>query len=146
MDITLEKIDVIRERTGASYREARGLLEAAGGDVVDALIAYEEAREERTWRERINVSGNELVGKVKELLHQGNVTKIVVKQGEETVLQFPVTIGALGTLVAPWLAVLGVVGALVTRSTVEVERRGAAPPEAVVEVEYETDVQPHVDN
>jgi hypothetical protein len=130
MEIGLEKIDVIRERTGVSYREARALLEQAGGDVVGALIAYEGSQEERTWRERIHVSGGDLVGKVKELLHQGNVTNILVKQGEETILQFPVTVGAVGTLVAPWLAVLGVVGALVTRSTIEVERRGVAPPGA----------------
>lgn len=128
MEIGLEKIDVIRERTGVSYREARALLEQAGGDVVGALIAYEGSQEERTWRERIHVSGGDLVGKVKELLHQGNVTNILVKQGEETILQFPVTVGAVGTLVAPWLAVLGVVGALVTRSTIEVERCGVAPP------------------
>lgn len=130
MEISLEKIDVIRERTGVGYREARALLEESGGDVVGALIAYEGSKQERTWRERIHVSGGDLVGKVRELLHQGNVTNIVVKQGEETILQFPVTVGAVGTLVAPWLAVLGVVGALVTRSTIEVERRGVAPPGA----------------
>ncbi|HAI21691.1 MAG TPA: ubiquitin [Clostridiales bacterium UBA8153] len=130
MEISLEKIDVIRERTGIGYREARALLEASGGDVVGALIAHEGSQAERTWRERIHVSGGELASKVRELLHQGNVTNIVVKQGEETILQFPVTIGALGTLVAPWLAVLGAVGALVTRSTIEVERRGVAPPGA----------------
>jgi hypothetical protein len=135
MEITLEKIDVVRERTGVGYREARELLEANGGDVVDALIAFEEQQSELAWRERIQVTGSELVTKVKELIHQGNVTKIVVKQGEDVLLQFPVTVGAIGALAAPWLAVLGVVGALVTRSTIEVERKGPPPPGDVTRCE-----------
>ncbi len=124
MGISLEKIDMLRDRTGLSYREAKRLLVDNDGDVVDALIAFEEEYEETRWRERMHVTGQDLAGKIKELVHQGNVTRIHVKQGDDTILQLPVTLGAVGTVLAPWLAAAGVVGALVTRCTIEVERRG----------------------
>ncbi len=130
MSISLDKIDMLRDRTGTTYREAKRLLEENEGDLVEALIAFEEEYGDTPWRERIHVTGQDLAVKIKELVHQGNVTRIHVKQDDNTILQLPVTLGAVGTLLAPWLAVAGVVGALVTRCTVEVERRGE--PQALV--------------
>mgnify|MGYP005840282733 CR=1 FL=1 len=117
----LEKIDLIRERTGVSYRTAREVLERADGNVVDALILLEERN--RSWQERITVQGHELVERVKELIHEGNVTRVRVKQGERVLLEIPVTLGAIGALLMPTVAALGVIAAMVTRTTIEVERR-----------------------
>lgn len=119
--ITLEKIDILRERAGVSYKKAYEVLQATGGDVVQALIKLEE--EPRGFTERITVSGSELVARVRELIREGNVNRIVVKRRERVLLDIPVTVGAVGAVLMPYLAALGVIAALATRCTLEVERR-----------------------
>lgn len=75
-------------------------------------------------REEFTVSADNLVEKVKEFLHEGNVTRIIIKdtKGKE-LLEIPVTIGVIGFLIAPWLAALGAIAALATNCTIVVERR-----------------------
>jgi hypothetical protein len=75
-------------------------------------------------REEFRVTGNNLVDRVTELLHEGNVTRIIVKndQGKQ-LLEIPATVGVLGVVVAPWLAALGVIAALVANCRIVVERR-----------------------
>lgn len=120
-EIRLEDIDLLRERAGVSYRKAREVLLETDGDVVEALIRLEEGS--RSWQERFQVQGAELVDRVKELIHEGNVTRIIVKQQGKTILEIPVTIGAIGAVFLPTIAALGVIAALVTRCTIVVERR-----------------------
>lgn len=75
-------------------------------------------------REEFSVSSDDLVKKVKELIHEGNVRRIIVKDEKgKTLLEIPVTIGIIGTLVAPWLAALGVIAALAASCTIVVERK-----------------------
>jgi hypothetical protein len=70
------------------------------------------------------VSGNNLVGRVRELLHEGNVTRVIVKdEGGKTLLEIPASVGVVGVVLAPWLAALGVVAALVAKCKIIVERR-----------------------
>ncbi len=126
MDL-LMKVDIIRERTGVSYEQAKQVLDMTGGDVVEALILLEkkehdDEQEGRRWTERVQVQGNELVGKVKELVREGNVRRLVVKHENKTVLEVPLTLGALGAIVAPQLAALGALAALLTKCTIEIER------------------------
>jgi hypothetical protein len=116
----LEKIDVIRNRMAASYEEAKHALESSNWDVVDALVFLE--KEEASKKEEIFVRGNELVEKVKELVRKGNVTKIKVKQDGHILIEIPVTAGVVGALVAPQLAIIGAVAALVSKCTVEIEQ------------------------
>ncbi len=124
-EVTLEKIDQLRDRTGIGYRRAKELLEAHGGDVVEALIALEEQSEPvGQWHERITVTGHELVAKVKELIHEGNVRRIIIKKDDRVLLEIPVTVGALGAILLPTLAAIGVVAALATSCTLVVVRRG----------------------
>ena len=68
------------------------------------------------------VQGSNLVEKVKELIHEGNVRDIYIKHEGQTIIHFPVTVGVVGALIAPQLAALGAIGALVTHSTIEVVR------------------------
>lgn len=120
----LEKIDILRERAGVSYRRAKEVLDQCGGDVVEALIRLEEESKRNTWQERIQVQGTELVDRVRQLIHEGNVRRIVIRdQDGQTLVELPVTVGAVGALLAPMLAVVGVIAALVTRATIVVERR-----------------------
>jgi len=75
-------------------------------------------------REEYKVSGKDLGDRVQQLLHEGNVTRIIVKdETGKTLLEIPVTVGVVGVLVAPWLAALGVIAALVSNCTIVVERR-----------------------
>jgi len=78
----------------------------------------------RVTREEFSVSGSNLVDRVKELLHEGNVTRIIVKDEKgKMLLEIPATVGVIGVVLAPWLAALGVIAALVTNCRIVVERR-----------------------
>jgi hypothetical protein len=75
-------------------------------------------------REEFSVSANNLVDRIKELLHEGNVTRIIVKDEKgKPLLEIPATIGVIGTVLAPWLTALGVIAALATNCRIVVERR-----------------------
>jgi hypothetical protein len=74
--------------------------------------------------EEYTVSGKNLVDRVGEILHEGNVTRVIVKdEAGKTLLEIPATIGVVGVVFAPWLAALGVIAALVTNCKIVVERR-----------------------
>jgi hypothetical protein len=121
MDISLEKVDIIRDRTGVSYKEAKDALEAANGNVVDALINIEEAGDKR-WTETISVKGSEAVDKLKGIVKSGNVNRIRVKKDEYVILDIPVTAGAISAVVIPQLTAIGTAVALLSKCTIEVER------------------------
>ncbi|MCW4018111.1 MAG: DUF4342 domain-containing protein [Candidatus Bathyarchaeota archaeon] len=75
-------------------------------------------------REEFTVSGSDVVDRVKELLHEGNVTRVIVKDEKDgTLLEIPATVGVIGVVIAPWLAALGVIAALATKCRIVVERR-----------------------
>ena len=101
MEITLEKIELVKDRTGVSYKEAKEALEAAEGSVVDAIIAIEETIDVKKTN-KAGVLAADTVDKVKELVKKGNISKISVKKDAETVVNIPVNVGVVGALVAPW--------------------------------------------
>jgi hypothetical protein len=72
--------------------------------------------------EEFRVAGGQLVDKVKELLHEGNIRRIQIKQQDRVVLEIPLTFAAVGVLVAPLLAALGAFAALASECTIVVER------------------------
>ena len=79
--------------------------------------------EKGTFKEEFRIKGEELIGKVKELIHEGNVRRIIIKDEEgKTYLEIPVTIGVIGALVAPVLAAVGAVAAMVANLKIEVIR------------------------
>lgn len=78
----------------------------------------------KTVAEEIEISSDNLIEKVKELLHEGNVTRIIVKNEDgKTLVEIPATVGIIGAVLVPWLAALGAIAALVGRCTIVVERR-----------------------
>lgn len=79
---------------------------------------------EKTKTEEFTIDGEKLLDKVKELIKEGNVTRIIIKNKEDKVLvEFPVTIGLVGALLAPMLAAVGAIAALVTECKLVVVRR-----------------------
>jgi hypothetical protein len=78
-------------------------------------------KSERT--EELTVSGEQLVATVKELVHQGNIRRITIKNRDgKTLIEIPLTLGVVGILLLPTLAALGAVAALVTECTIVIER------------------------
>ena len=79
-----------------------------------------------TNKERFTVSGDQLLGKVKQLIHEGNIRRVRIIHKDKTMLEVPLTIGApaaaIGIVAAPVLAAIGALAALVTECTIEVER------------------------
>ena len=74
--------------------------------------------------EEYKVSSEDLVKTVKKIIHEGNVTRIIIKDEKgKVLLEIPVTVGVIGFVIAPWLAALGVIGAFVTNCTIVVEKR-----------------------
>jgi hypothetical protein len=74
------------------------------------------------WSENLKIDGDRLLGEVKRLIAEGNVRRITIKQGDHTVAEFPLTVGVAGAVLAPWLAAVGAIAALVTDSSIVVER------------------------
>ena len=79
--------------------------------------------------EEIQVLGRDLVEKVRELIHEGNVQRIVVKDEHgNTFVEIPVTLAAVGAILAPLLAAIGAISALVAKFTIVVVRSEPKPP------------------
>lgn len=75
-------------------------------------------------RTEFTLSGDKIVAKVKELIKEGNARKIIIKNEQgETMLEVPLTFGAVGVLVAPALAAIGAAAALLTKCVIIVERK-----------------------
>ena len=79
--------------------------------------------DETTRTEELTVSGEKLVATVKELVHQGNIRRLTVKNRDgKSLIEIPLTLGVVGILLLPTLAALGAIAALVTECTLVIER------------------------
>lgn len=79
--------------------------------------------EEKTRSEEFEVSGDSLLAKIKELVHEGNIRRIVIKNEEgRTLIDIPLTVGVVGVLIAPQLAAIGAIAAMVTHGSIVVEK------------------------
>jgi hypothetical protein len=77
--------------------------------------------------EEFQFNGDTLLAKIRELLHEGNVRRVIIKNDEGRVLvDIPLTIGVVGTLLAPQLAAIGAIAALVMRGTIVIEKETSA--------------------
>jgi len=77
---------------------------------------------DRTCKESFKVAADQLVETFKKLVHEGNVRRVIVKQDGRTVVEFPLTVGVIGTVFAPMLAAAGALAAVLSECTIEVER------------------------
>ncbi len=82
---------------------------------------------ENTWWETIKVQGGQLLDQMRRLIEEGNVRRVIIKQGDHTVAEFPLTIGLVGAVLAPMLAAIGAIAALASECTILVERVGKKP-------------------
>lgn len=81
---------------------------------------------EKSNHESFKVTGDEILSKVKEIIKEGNARKIIIKNDKnETIMEFPLTIGAIGVVLAPIFAAVGTLTALATHCTIVVEKRNS---------------------
>ncbi len=86
--------------------------------------------------EEFKVSGSDIIDTVKRIVAEGNARRIIIKsEAGNTLVEFPVTIGAIGALIAPLLAAVGAIAALVTKCTIVVEKRDPGEPAAPIQPE-----------
>ena len=79
--------------------------------------------EEKFRTEEFHVNGEELFARIKKLVHEGNIRRIIIKNKEgKTMLEIPMTFGVVGALIAPQLAAVGAIAALLTEATIVVEK------------------------
>lgn len=124
-EISLEKVDLVVERTGVTYAKAKEALIAASGDVLDAIIYLENQSETDSNANIKSESVEEFKTWLKELINKGNVTRIKIKKDEKEIVDVPVNAGIAATAIAlvlpPVLAVV-VVAAVATKITIEITK------------------------
>jgi hypothetical protein len=94
---------------------------------------------EKTWREKIEGTTDQVLAQIRRLLDEGNIRRVVVKHQGKTVAEFPLTVGVVGTVIAPVAAAIGALTAVLAECTIEVEKATtpappASPPEVHVEI------------
>ena len=114
MDITLEKIELVKDRTGASYKEAKEALEACDGSVVDAIILIEQKAAKA---ESVTC---DIIERIKELIRKGNVTKICIKKDGNVIVNVPLNAGVIGVALAPWTMLVAAVATFGLSCKVEI--------------------------
>jgi Domain of unknown function (DUF4342) len=87
---------------------------------------------ERTWREKIEGTTDQILAQIKRLIDEGNVRRVLVKQQGRVIAEFPLTVGVVGTVIAPLAAALGALTAVLAECSIEVEKTtapvSATPP------------------
>lgn len=83
--------------------------------------------DEKIHTEEFEISGEGLLAKIKELVHEGNIRRIIIKNEEgKTLIDIPLTLGVVGVFLAPQLAAIGAIAALVTHGSIVLEKADAA--------------------
>ena len=104
---------------------------------------------ERTWREKIEGTTDQILAQIKRLIDEGNIRRVLVKQQGKVIAEFPLTVGVVGTVIAPVAAAIGALTAVLAECSIEVEKTSpaasASPEAGAAEVAVEPeDVRPAV--
>ena len=132
-NITLEKVDMVKDRTNVTYEEAKEALEFCNGDVLEALIYIEKNKQKISGEDKVesetnnkaSISIDELKAYIKELVDKGNVTRIKVKKDEKELADIPVNAGVAATvigLIIPPILAAAVIAAIATKITIEITK------------------------
>lgn len=120
MEINLEKIEIVKDRTGSTYAQAKEALERADGSVVDAIIDIEDQLNKEFDRvDGGSLKDSPIFAKMKDIIEKGNVSKILIAKGGKTVVSFPLTAGVIGAVLVPWGAIIGAVAAVGTQCEIQ---------------------------
>ncbi len=132
--VTLEKVDIVRERTGVSYEKAKEALEVCEGDVLEALIYIEKTQgilndnnesSKEQEENKTSISIEELKAWFRQMIEKGNVTRIKIKKDDTELIDIPVNAGIAAGVVAiiiPPILAAGVIAAIATQITIEITK------------------------
>ncbi|MFT9494089.1 DUF4342 domain-containing protein [Anaerosolibacter sp.] len=120
MSISLERIDLLRERANVSYQDAKEALEKCNDDIVEALVYLE--KESKLRPERKSKCEGKFMSTVKDVLRKGNETKFIIKKDAENIINLPVTAAVLIGIVATPVVVIGLPVALLTKHKIKIEK------------------------
>lgn len=129
-EITLEKIDMIRDRICVSYSDAKEALEVCNGDVLDAIV-YLESKLKNEAEDKIHNDSDKVEYEsiesfkkwLNDVINKGNVNRIIVKSKDKVIVDVPVNAGVAAGVIAvlvPQLMIIGLVAAVVTEVTIEI--------------------------
>lgn len=132
-NITLEQVDIVRERCNVSYAKAKEALETSNGDVLEAIIYLEQNQDEENENHYTKnnkyfsntISIEELKSFTKDLIEKGNVTRIKIKKDDKELLDIPVNAGIAASVIAitiPQILATAIIAAIATQITIEVTR------------------------
>lgn len=132
-EITLEKVDQVKARTGVSYAEAKKALGNCGGNVLETIIFLEKNEEininyvhnEETKSGEGNENINEFKEWLRELIQKGNVSRIKIKKDNKVLVDMPVNAGVAATVIAiisPPILAFGVIAAVATKIVIEITK------------------------
>lgn len=131
MDITLEKVDKVRERTGASYAESKHALEVNNGDILESIIYLEQFKglnvnSQSTKRENSDYETiDEFKKWLKDIVAKGNISRIRISKDGKEIVDVPVNAGIAAGVIAivlPSVLAFGVLAAVVSKVTIEITR------------------------
>jgi len=136
MKIDLATVDRLRERVDLTYEEAAAYLEAAGGDLVQALVMAERdlgsqdgegEPDEEGWvvagAEARSAAYTRLSERIADMVKQGSSMRLIIERDGDRLANLPVAAGVVGAIWAPELAAVGAIAALASRCTLRLERR-----------------------
>jgi hypothetical protein len=121
MSINLEQIDALRERANVSYEDAKEALERCNYDIVEALV-YLEKQNKLNSQNAAGDKNSSFKHTVKDLIKKGNQTKLVITKKDHTVLNVPVNVAVIATVLVPPLTIAGVAAALFTNHNIKFEK------------------------
>jgi hypothetical protein len=114
-------------------------VDLTGGEAAEEYRRREMA--EQSVLETIKGTGQDLVDEIERLVHEGNVRRVVVKHGAETVAEFPLTVGVVGALLAPVLVAVGALVGALSHCTVEIERLETTPTDTRADTDQAAQAQ-----
>ncbi len=136
--ITLEKVDMVRERMNVTYEKAKEALEASDGNVLDAIIYIEKEKLNEETQDSTEsycedfeeefkkcISIEELKKYIKELIEKGNVTRIKIKKDDKVIVDMPVNAGVAGAVIGiiiPQILAVALITAIIAQITVEITK------------------------
>jgi hypothetical protein len=107
----LKKVDEIIKRTNCGYEEAREALLKSEGDLLGAIIDVER---KKSTEEKLKAKSEDVIDEIKKAIVDANAAKLVVKKGDETLINIPVSAGIIGAVLAPLFSVAGITAAMVS--------------------------------
>ncbi len=122
MAVSLEMIEMLRERAHVTYEEAKEALEKCNNDVVEALIYLEKQEKIKTPPNPSASTG--FMATIKKLIKTCNITKLIISKNGNTIIDLSLTVVILITLIFAPLTVVGLLAALFTNHKIRLEKPG----------------------